>query len=40
MKADLFYELVQGFNPREKQQQAALLEKATTQSVISGNSEA
>ncbi len=40
MKADLFYELVQGVNPREKQQQAALLEKATTQSVISGNSEA
>jgi len=38
MKADLFYELVQGFNPRERNQ--ANLEKATTQSVVSGNSEA
>jgi hypothetical protein len=28
MKADLFYELVQGFNPKERNQ--ANLEKATT----------
>lgn len=40
MKAELFYELIQGFNPKERNQQAAALEKATTQSVISGNSEA
>jgi hypothetical protein len=39
MKADLFYELVQGFNPKERNLQANL-EKATTQSVVSGNSEA
>ncbi len=38
MKAELFYELIQGFNPKERNQQT--LEKATTQSVISGNSEA